>query len=834
MVAENQIDLLKEFAAIRNCQLISLSTYSFDPIFFDHMVLSQLRKGNPNAKIVVLVDSNHFDAENCTELTGADYRVLTLPSVFHPKMFIFCGKSTSSIIGSHNITLTGFTHSLEISCKLDHPAVTFQCLNCVKDLLSLFLDSEDQTLLDIEEQKLKIKPDVCGELYILSNLKTSILDQVIAIIRGCHFKVKEIKVISPFFSRVDEIVSKMKSEIKPKRITLCVQKNNHTLDPEQIDGLTYISVLEVRTKMRRRIHSKIILFKGQKDHFALVGSPNFTGPGLNEAFQVGKSNFETAILLKGERVSKLLSDLTYAKITKEEIKASRVPWKFETGKLFSCQIISANYDVFEGLRIELTSQRFKQTSYVKIQSLDRKTIETHKVDIDSKQTRIVIHPTKRIAAGATLWLCSENQNQISNKVCVNVFTNLRRITSMSKAEWLENMFANVSNSNTIGDLWRLLPLFLTSDELSVVEKGQSESRKGEYGYPSRLKAGTMTSSEIIAFLEDYFRSNRLKDYEIGYIDHASLTISLQNKTSIGDRIEKLILKFARYFEQKRLQTDTNPDEYTLYVLFTTKLCEILCRTFELYELFDSLLSNSISQFEKLYETYGMARGDSSRLLALLIFAKSEYDCRTKTSIIENVANRSNVIPSSIADIENVTLKARKCLLETVKRLAFTLTDEKAFLDFAEEIIISRLQRRINPWKFFVKDENVTCLLAEYFRSLIPECKNIPIDTFMKAAIGDEMAISNLYRIDCYPVVGSDQMPIFTTDVTPEEIVDNTVRILLPQFHLLGKSGSSGEKTAQVQLLKQLIIDDVREELLTVASRSGCQFIPGRILAKMKP
>jgi len=225
MVTEDQIDMLKQFGSIRNCELIILTSYSFDPLFFDHIALRQLRKGNPYAKIIVLVDSNHFDIEDCTELTGVDYEIITIPSVFHPKMFIFCGsKILTSIIGSHNLTLAGFTHNLETTCKLENHEVALECLDCIQDLLSLFLDSRNQTLLDIEQQKRKIEPENDKDVFFLNNLKATILDQAISIVQGQGFDVKEVIVISPFFSHVDELVKEIRAKIRPVSIKLCIQK----------------------------------------------------------------------------------------------------------------------------------------------------------------------------------------------------------------------------------------------------------------------------------------------------------------------------------------------------------------------------------------------------------------------------------------------------------------------------------------------------------------------------------------------------------------------------------------------------------------------------------
>jgi len=457
--------------------------------------------------------------------------------------------------------------------------------------------------------------------------------------------------------------------------------------------------------MRRRIHSKIILFKGRNDDFALIGSPNFTYAGLKEVFTVGKSNFETALLVRGKKISKLISKLDFAKITKEEIKASRVLWSFETIKEYSHHIISAHYDSFEGLRVEFLCQQELPALYIKTQSSDKTVLDTYEVNINPGQTQILLHPRTRIAPGTTLWLCSEKGDQISNKVCVNVIISTRKFISMTKAEWIENMLVNLINLKTIGDLWRLLPLFLTSEDLESAAKTQQKRYSREYGYPSRIKTTMMSSTDIIEYLEDVFKSKRLREQEISRFDHPLPTISFQTKKTTKELIDRLVSKFAQYFEENRLQIDNSPDEYTLYVLFATKLCEVLCLTFQATELLESLLSDSISYFEEFLETHSISYGDCSRLLSLLIWAQSEFSCRVKDDTMERIAERSRVIPSELFDLDNAMSKACTCLLKNAKKLGLSIANETSFLMLAERVALSTLKHRTNLWKYFTPKQS---------------------------------------------------------------------------------------------------------------------------------
>ena len=58
MAEQNTIKLVEKIIAQEKNDLIIFTTYTFDPIFFDTYILQKLKEKNPNAAIIVLVDSN--------------------------------------------------------------------------------------------------------------------------------------------------------------------------------------------------------------------------------------------------------------------------------------------------------------------------------------------------------------------------------------------------------------------------------------------------------------------------------------------------------------------------------------------------------------------------------------------------------------------------------------------------------------------------------------------------------------------------------------------------------------------------------------------------------
>ena len=57
MAEQNIIDLPKKITEQKNNDLIIFTTYTFDPIFFDAYILGELQAKNPEAAIIVLMDS---------------------------------------------------------------------------------------------------------------------------------------------------------------------------------------------------------------------------------------------------------------------------------------------------------------------------------------------------------------------------------------------------------------------------------------------------------------------------------------------------------------------------------------------------------------------------------------------------------------------------------------------------------------------------------------------------------------------------------------------------------------------------------------------------------
>ena len=81
MVSENFLNLLEEIEGLRNIELAIFTTYSFDHVFFEHVLMRELRRNNPGVTIAVLVDNEHYpNARDFSDSTGTEY----LEKIFSP------------------------------------------------------------------------------------------------------------------------------------------------------------------------------------------------------------------------------------------------------------------------------------------------------------------------------------------------------------------------------------------------------------------------------------------------------------------------------------------------------------------------------------------------------------------------------------------------------------------------------------------------------------------------------------------------------------------------------------------------------------------------------
>ncbi len=290
MARKDQIDLIKEFREEqRDNDYILLTTYCFDPFFFDTYLLNSLRYNNPNSEIIVLIDAEQYEKsyENFTNISGKDYHLIPVyvnKGVFHPKMFLFLSTLNERLIfyiGSGNLTLPGLTKNAELISKTVYDLdkeysdinQLLEFLNGLKDDF-IFERKVLETFENITRHLSLFSGNevVNSKFKILTNLDDGIIPQLIEELEIKDFE--EIIMLAPFLSSKPKILEELKKDIIFNKATIILPKDNHNLD--NVDSYTDFASnnsLELDIKegefsedTARKFHSKILYLKGSVDY----------------------------------------------------------------------------------------------------------------------------------------------------------------------------------------------------------------------------------------------------------------------------------------------------------------------------------------------------------------------------------------------------------------------------------------------------------------------------------------------------------------------------------------------------------------------------------------
>lgn len=561
MAQKTEINFIEHFQNIKNCELIVLTTFVFDPIFFDGALLRMLRMNNQSAKIVVLIDAESYrnSQENFTQVTGIEYILIPIQySLFHPKIFsFFSTKINNMFVGSHNLTLPGLTQNLELSFHTDKNEIAVDCLDYFYSLLSKYLDVNNPLLVEISKQKSSI--NVVGENFLLHNLEKPILEQALEKIRD--EKISEVTIFAPYYSYVNELI-KMINSTNPKKIKLCIQKGNHNLSLKGLKNFNNIEFNEIKVKppnSSRRLHCKFILFNGKNNSFVLIGSPNFSKPALASIAENG--NFEVAVILQAE--PKFFDNLKFDLISTDEIaKSARAEFEPESHiEKKKITINMAYFDQFNRLSLDLVSDYSGKINLKFLPSNDEKQVE-----IKEGMQNYVFSDTPE---GDYEVFFIENSLPASNRIRICSPKGLRTGLSFQK-ENSQSVINVVKDLNGLEDVLVFLSQYLSPEE----KEGKPVKNPDGEHFPA---PGQIRSGKSGYTLYDYI----LELLKIPHDKHApsipdddKTSTTTENKQDVENPISKIIDKFIK-FEKKNIKEQPTLKDYIIYLMISLKILKNL-------------------------------------------------------------------------------------------------------------------------------------------------------------------------------------------------------------------------------------------------------------------
>ena len=274
----------REFCRESGYSSAILLTYSFDPVFFENLVLRDLWAGGIR-NIVVIADSNEVQTrlEYCIDRLrhlGNSYRLgLGNRAAFHPKMIIKTGPSGGKIwIGSGNITQGGWGGNNEVATIIDLPEeeptagplahgllaqITEYCnTDEIKDTISDILDTE---WIRGSEEQVK-RPEL-----ILTSPDIPLFNQLRERWEGRSFNT--LRVFTGSSDREGRFIQACHEAFGIEQCVVTVDPSTASFEPDVLESLP-VTVTIASAPSRPYLHAKFYLFEGDEGNSAIAGSAN--------------------------------------------------------------------------------------------------------------------------------------------------------------------------------------------------------------------------------------------------------------------------------------------------------------------------------------------------------------------------------------------------------------------------------------------------------------------------------------------------------------------------------------------------------------------------------
>ena len=347
---QNIIKLLGDRTNIYHSAL--LTTYSFDPIYFEAVYLSTLRKlGITN--VVVLMDASMYDQllsdsnYQCHRVSQYNYTLVRKESfhsgVFHPKVVLLFGEEEGTlIVGSGNLTYSGLANNDEIWNAFHiqgnnsiHYPLFYQAwkylsksANQTSSLVSRQIDwmLEQSPWLHQETTDSTVLLSSGEECTLLYNTaESTILDKLLLSIGDK--KIVSIRVIAPFYDAEGDALSALNKQLVPKEM-LCILDLERQSAPYSLLK-TNTSTVFCKADSSNPLHAKIFELQAEDETWLLCGSANAGNMALGTGHYA--FNDEVCILLHCNTQRNYIAELglKYIALTQEERKSIIKPKQIE-------------------------------------------------------------------------------------------------------------------------------------------------------------------------------------------------------------------------------------------------------------------------------------------------------------------------------------------------------------------------------------------------------------------------------------------------------------------------------------------------------------------------
>ena len=520
---QNIIKLLGDRTNIYHSAL--LTTYSFDPIYFEAVYLSTLRKlGITN--VVVLMDASMYDQllsdsnYQCHRVSQYNYTLVRKENfhsgVFHPKVVLLFGEEEGSlIVGSGNLTYSGLANNDEVwnafhvygNNSIHYPLFyqawkyLSQSANQTSSLVSRQIDwmLEQSPWLRQETTDSTVllsSGEECALLY--NTAESTILDKLLLSIGDK--RIVSIKVIAPFYDAEGDALSALKKQLAPKEMQ-CILDLERQSAPYSLLK-TDTSTVFCKADSSNPLHAKIFELQAEDETWLLCGSANAGNMALGTGHYA--FNDEVCILLHCNTQRNYIAEmgLKYIALTQEERKSIVKPKQIEKEP----NKLQVKFVYCEEQNDELRLQFSKDGIKGELTLLDSHQSIIYQKNIITRQNMSINIADVEIA-NLNMAVLMNNETEISNRLLVVREVNVERGNPDPKRRKLSRL---LDDPDLLENLSHILG-YIEFDDAKKMSK--------------RVKSADNTTSdeqEDVAVTSDRF--NVLKDSALSISMHSGIRI----------------------------------------------------------------------------------------------------------------------------------------------------------------------------------------------------------------------------------------------------------------------------------------------------------------------
>lgn len=305
----DRINILEIIRTSKKYDIALMTTFNFEIGFFERSILNKLYD-NGTRKISLFVDSkDYIKALSNTELSYIGKRYIVTPvemnSSFHPKVILLLGRNKARlIVGSCNLTTSGYYINNEISNVFDYDENNANNLALIQDAMNFILTINDRT--DKRDNNLvqsiksypyyNLESSKVINTKFIQNTNESIIKQIKEYINE---DVKQIEVAVPYFDKEITGLKTLQENYPNSKIKLFVQNERNTYPinyKENYEINIYNKFID--NDSNNFYHGKVFRFITESSSYILYGSANCTQAALTKSAKNG-GNIECNFISKG-------------------------------------------------------------------------------------------------------------------------------------------------------------------------------------------------------------------------------------------------------------------------------------------------------------------------------------------------------------------------------------------------------------------------------------------------------------------------------------------------------------------------------------------------------